>query len=1212
MSRIAVLAKNKSLSDGIPKAEDSWNVITQINNFVQSIMLDALNTDKGDVYSVLTAVPSPWVRSYMMRNALTVEYITREKKENPNNLEGMDGLYSALQDEYKGLITCLALFGSRISVEKVSLEYEDKIDKDHDSQIDILKKVENIFEISGAFGNMLFEQKEAWGDSRKNKEDYNPPYFQLIHLDNVVVGATSPYSLVYPAAFYDLGNSDIPFYRKGRFRDPLSFLTERQLEKLYHYLLKLKVQVDDFEKALGKREPIMLAVRTFIGEFAQEAREYILKNFPSYEVKKTGVLDYFQKFSFPFDLAFNMDMKIYRTKDGRYLSSNEGGNLIEFNPDLLLLDAESSSVVLIDSESGYNPNLSTVLKAKGSDGKNYCFALPLSADGLNEFYHELSDLLVPDRGDKTLSADYNVENGSLNVCLDLTISESKIPFYKRYKVANPSEPLNTNVIIWPNFVSEKWSQYYLYSELVHNRKGIKALPIYASKTEKTSGVRVNSDKSIYHTTNDDRKHYEREFQASVIVQYDDTKLKERYLNYEIYKSEVPFTGVEIKLSSQGLNDVCCGFVLIKNYSVDKNFSVVDYSGKLDELQPVSVGIDFGSTNTSASYSNYKGEQHLINISNRRRFILGSENNDNNTYALPNELFFFQNDEVNKTIKSALLYHDNSRIVDPDLGKSEAVSGGVPIFERNINIVDGDESLLMLECIKNERSQLLYDLKWKREDKYLVNKKAYLKTVWLYICAELFSDGRRPLNLLWSYPSSMPKDLRKTYEGVYEEVVNAVNPIKGDDFKVEVAKLSEDERNNVRAISESEAVCNYALSTGGIGLGSSSLLVGIDIGGMTSDLLILATDPGDKRAILLKQSSVKIAANKLAGAIGKSKALQKSIAHFVRKNKLELPALECINEKTAYYLTNLLFEEIEEDKVLERSFYNELWSPENEQLTKDETRGLIAISAYICGLLMFHAGQLVRSVLEEDKARDIKEQKFGDIHEGFYLNVASFGKGGKLFDWLPTAVNEEEASKFYQKCFNSGYSIDESDKSPLKSFVVTQNRKHLKMEVGFGLTSPKGTIKIDDGAYDEILGENGYELKNKTDHSRTQLKWNSKVNSNHIFEFGEDLIMPEPKENEEGKFTTGLERFEIFKNIYFDLVKDWDLFDHSKVYHETPTFAQIKLENYVKTDEDWKAGKALRMRTGDDADFLFSCSPFIYQGMCYLDEVIIKNIYNQRD
>ena len=55
--------------------------------------------------------------------------------------------------------------------------------------------------------------------------------------------------------------------------------------------------------------------------------------------------------------------------------------------------------------------------------------------------------------------------------------------------------------------------------------------------------------------------------------------------------------------------------------------------------------------------------------------------------------------------------------------------------------------------------------------------------------------------------------------------------------------------------------------------------------------------------------------------------------------------------------------------------------------------------------------------------------------------------------------------------------------------------------------------------------------------------------------------------------------------------------------------EIKLENYVKSDADWIAGKKVRMRTGDESDFRFSCSPLIYQGMCYLDEIIIKSEVN---
>ena len=67
---------------------------------------------------------------------------------------------------------------------------------------------------------------------------------------------------------------------------------------------------------------------------------------------------------------------------------------------------------------------------------------------------------------------------------------------------------------------------------------------------------------------------------------------------------------------------------------------------------------------------------------------------------------------------------------------------------------------------------------------------------------------------------------------------------------------------------------------------------------------------------------------------------------------------------------------------------------------------------------------------------------------------------------------------------------------------------------------------------------------------------------------------------------------------------------SQFNRRTKDYAQLHLENYVKTDEDWVAGKDILIRTGDQSDFRFSCSPFIYQGMCYLDEVIIKNIYGE--
>ena len=63
-------------------------------------------------------------------------------------------------------------------------------------------------------------------------------------------------------------------------------------------------------------------------------------------------------------------------------------------------------------------------------------------------------------------------------------------------------------------------------------------------------------KRVYHTSEDNRKHYLKDFQSDVVVNYSDDKLKERPFNYEIFRSQVPFKGVEIRTSESKLEDTC--------------------------------------------------------------------------------------------------------------------------------------------------------------------------------------------------------------------------------------------------------------------------------------------------------------------------------------------------------------------------------------------------------------------------------------------------------------------------------------------------------------------------------------------------------------------------------------------------------------------------------------------------------------------------------
>ena len=1203
--RKVVLADNESLSDGMPKADDSWHTFTQVNNYVNSIELASLNMEEGsDVYSILTAVPSPWVRAYMMKNAISYKFITQVDKVQ-NNMKGMDHLYSAIQDEYKGTMACMALYNSRINVERVDLKYSDDLNFNDLSQTDILKKSKNIYELSGAFGNMLFEQakfsKPVSSDKEHKTADVAFPYVLLISLDNIVIAGSNPMTLLYPAASYDLGDSKIPFYVRGRFKNPVDYLEKKELERIFHYVGRLRKQINVFEKEFNDVDFNIITVHSFLRDFHLEIKDKLVELDPNFNDKVSGILDSCDKFNGckPFDKLFNVDVKIYKTKDGRYLIENETGDLPEFNPDKLLLSVESSQILMVDA-SDVSSSMASLLSAKGNDDKNYYFSLPLSALGIYEFQNQIDDILGKgERGldyDKILSAKFDANDSTLEVTLKLEISGFDTYFSKRYSVPNAAKPINTSIILWPNFYAANWTEYYLYSEIPHKCKGIKSIPLIADQ-DNIEKLQFDKDKNLYYITENENAI------AKCIVEHDVEKLKEKTLRYEIFKSAVPFLGVELRNSSEKNADYKCGYILISNKPNSKQ-SLNNYSFDKKELESVTVSVDFGSTNTSISIVDKSNSIGNLSIKPRRTFLLGEEKNDPNAYASANEIFFFQNDMQTRVLRSALVLHNTLRLSDYELQFPQAVCGGIPLQEKNIPIINGDKTVLTIK-IDDEESKVIYDLKWKREDRYLVNKKSYLKNVWLCICAELFEQGKRPAQLMWSYPHAMPKDLRRTYEGIYEEVVKTVQPIKGS--KTKTAKISGDANLITTALSESEAVCNYALSMGGVGLPNDSIFLGIDIGGVTSDILLLANDPGDKRALLLKQSSVKIAGDRVAKAIGMSTSIQKCVNHFLRREGLNILGMPNMNATTASYYTNLLFESLENDTSLERAFYSELWDPENEELSRDHTRGLIAIASYICGLLLFHSAQLTASVIKEDM--ESGSPKLG-LGKGFNLHISTFGKGGKLFDWLPVALGEEPANNFYRSCFEKGLEIyDFPGVEPgkaLKHMNYNVKKENLKMEVSLGLASPRGIVVKAPLSDFEILGEYGYTYDESG--KSADMTWDAKMENKYIFELGEKLHFPtiNPKPDS----ITGLPRFDEFMKVYISLVREWELFDYSKLNAKANKFVELSLENYVKSDEDWVANNLLRLKTQNESEFRFSSSPFLFQGMCFLDEVLMKVLYSE--
>jgi len=1187
ITRVSLLAKNKVLAEGQVESPTSWLEMQQPDDFVDGLDLPRLQTDSSQIYTVITGVPSPWARSYMMYHALRKYYPYEEIKKQ----DGFHSLYACMQGEYKGLITFLALYNSRITVKKVEFKYSDVVIDPEDAEAkNPLLLTKNIFEVAGSVGNMLFDELNAWRNPKANEKDdkKNNPYIQLIQVDDVVIGATTPKTLLYPSARYNLKNQGIKFYEKGKFVDPLEVLDAYELEKIYHYIGRLKEKLDHYESLYPEGMVNTLLLHEFFREWAQEIKNYVQKKFPEYSFKEKGILDFCDKFDFPFSELFNLDTKIYKTKDGRYLiEKEESVEMKEFNPDLLLLDNRYSKLIHIDSNTGYNNNLATVLKAKGTDEKEHIFALPLSSLGLKEFYHTLNILLSSDKSgkenkNKNLSAIYNVKEKTIDVTLELEVSGIKTPFTKTYKVFNPDNPVNSNVILWPNFISPAWTKYYMYSDVVHDTAHLKAIPIISAPQNPSEIFYSDKEKAkLYYITDSTNNRVN----ARELVFYDDEKMKGRN-QYEIYYSETPFKGIELRINDGGVNDIPSGYVLIDSSRIDEREGIVDYSHNRNELNPVIIGIDFGSTNTCLSYKKHESDHRpeLVTIKNKRRFLLGRESNDNTRPAKAHELFFFQNDNQHGIIRSALLLNNELRLKNAEIERAREVTGGFPIFETNLKVAgadSNDESLLNLNIeVEDEVEKLLYDLKWKREDRFLVHKKAFLKMIWLYVNAEMFSMGNRPDELLWAYPVSMPKDLRLTYRGIYNEIVSYTNPIKN--CKTRVASADENtEPGSFVAITESEAVCNFALSSGGIALNSNTIFIGFDVGGLTTDILILGNEEGEGRAKLIHQTSVKLAADRISRAVRKSASVQKLLKRFGEKHQLNLVALQNINQETAIFVTNLLFEKIETDHELEASLYRELWAPENPtEVNVNETRGLIAIASFACGLVLYYSGQIIKSMIET------KQLPANDYN----VRMGYFGKGGKIFQWLEKALQSKNiANEFYKKSFKGGLGKETS----VREFSNETKEKFMKLEVAYGLTKPKSLAISNPNSRMEIVGEEGYSFNNKP------LQWNSPVTPEMIYEFAEKLQLPQE-----------LNQFSNYLSIYFDLVKDWGLFDHTIVHAYKTNFADRRLENYVKNDVDWVASNDVYSKTGDPNDFKFSCSPFLYQGMCYLDKVLMNKLFEE--
>lgn len=776
---LVINVESKSVPQG---GVSKWNdITTQMPVFTHDIVTPGLDDKKNktDISALVSGVPTVFARADLFKTALSYS--------GSNNANGaLNDFYKDLIDEWKGLIGCLALKPNVITIKKVELAYSDGKS---------IKDTYNIYEPKGAFGNMLFEQRDAWCLRKRAQNEVSIPFINIIKIGKQVVGGTSPFTLLFTAPNYYLEQSaDTPFIRNGKFTDPLkSGLEPNQLLALYAYVDNIIAKCPDFTNYYipqgEKNSLVNLTVeRDCLTKWKDEIGKLLTEKGIALETASANPV---KVFSEPFNIVFNLTFELYGLNGVIYSKEVEGSQI--FNADDLLLDDKTTEVIRIpslersykDDPRAYENFPVTLLKARieGSNDSAF-FVVPLSEKGIEVFGQSLGALIGQEHNNSALKscleASYNKDSNKLSVTLKVATDDGKSKELKRDYVVSAENLRNDDLLLWPNFISRHWNKYFLYSELPQkgSESPYRAIPFVGSEQTSTLDTIKDSEDNIIYVTSGSSEWTD--LQTRMLIVSDERVNYNKY-KYEIFESKHPFKGVKINKSGK-----ICGFLLIRYSLVKDNGMPWDnLSGDFSTLSPVNLGIDFGSTNTSVAYYNIhkSSDPEGIKFQDMRVSLIQSARGlCSIDVPRENNVFFFQGQEIeSNSIKSMLSLQDERRFPkDANLEPSryQAVSGGFPCFCKNLPITSVSGDKINITFPTGLTAQLVNNMKWSDQEIDKDHKKAFLSSLLLHIYAQLFTEGLYPESLNWSYPSSMGDSLVKDYNAIWKQLED-VSPVLDD-------------------------------------------------------------------------------------------------------------------------------------------------------------------------------------------------------------------------------------------------------------------------------------------------------------------------------------------------------------------------------------------------------------------------------------------------
>jgi len=578
MSKALLIKSYTNITTG---TQGQWNNLDSAPSYIQGIetgkILEGLTADK--LGALISGVPTPWARVKLFKFALQTL-----SSPDPNiNISGLQQFYELLYGEWKGLLAVIALFPDRITFSKpveMNVNGED-------------------YDIASAFGRMLFEDKDLWcnQDDLAKRPD-SQPYIQLIYYRGHLVGGTSPLTGVFTGVSYaKLGEdaSDINWYRNGKFEDPTRFMTPEQLQKVYLFVKNMNGNLEEFEKKINSQRGDKPKVD--IGGFKQMSRKWEaeMQRRGGGNLRDKGPIPKYANLECPFSLLFKSDVPVYLKPDFTF-TYTYGDGYIQIG-DIQSLLSDDKYVVGWLEEASARPKLADgpvyYLRVRDLQNDNISyFTVPLSERGIDIFKNGMSGLLGYTETGNTSLTGVITDAGQLAVTLVVEIDGQKVTLNTREYEINWLIDQG-KVIMWPNFVSEKWNRYYLYSEYTADSQW-QFQPIFKWQGEYIKNADKHFLTADYQPTPDEQKQVD----IKKLVTYPAGQ-GEDLPKYNIIGADKPFAGLSVSVKDTG-KDVHAGYLIFRP-------QVIEDRTNLDIKGTAVVGIDFGSNNTCVYYNeNDKG------------------------------------------------------------------------------------------------------------------------------------------------------------------------------------------------------------------------------------------------------------------------------------------------------------------------------------------------------------------------------------------------------------------------------------------------------------------------------------------------------------------------------------------------------------------------------------------------------------------------------